>query len=408
MAQKHQGTEMSNQRFIIMIFNCVMIITAITLAIMFGILGYGRLQGPQHFSLYDFNVFYLAGKTWLSGLNAYDATTACNQVVGLWNPESYDFAYPPHSAFLFMLLSVTNFEYSKLLLINLNIFCIIGFAYLCLKIYNFADDRKHYFLLDLKSSLLISIIVGNSVVTNVLWVGQTSIILSTALLASYYFYIRGREIRSGIFLAIALMKPQLAFTFLLWLLLEKKWKTLATSIISVVILSIVPISNRGIMNTILDWMHAMDNYLRTGSSVGTWNLFGIQSALYDFGFQINTSIITICSILLVIIIHHFVGNINIFNLLGILTIIGFLFGRAAHQYDIIIVVSILPYYLRKISKSDLKKMLFLLLVVAIIIFPRNLLYLSDYRILHHHREIVLVIVLLFLLLGREERQPLPV
>ena len=408
MVQKQQGAEMSNQRFIVMIFNCFMIITAITLAIMFGILGYGRPQGPQHFSLYDFNVLYLAGKTWLNGLNAYDATTACNQVAGLWNPESYNFAYPPHSAFLFMLLSATNFETSKLLFIITNIFCIVGFAYLCLNIYNFSNDRKYFFLLDFKSSLLISIIVGNSFVANVLWVGQTSIIFSTALLASYYFYIRSKEITSGIFMAFALMKPQLAFTFLLWLLLEKKWKTLAASIISVVILSIVPIHIRGMINTIHDWMLAMNTYLRTGNSEGAWNLFGIQSSLYDFGLQINTPIIIICSILLLVVIHQFVFEINIFNLLGILSIIGFLFGWAAHQYDIIIIASILPYYLRKISKNDPKKMIFLLLTIVIIIFPRNLLFLSDYRILHHHREIVLVIVLLFLLLGREERQPLPV
>ena len=399
---------MSNQRFIIMIFNCIMIITAITLAIMFGIFGYGRPQGPQHFSLYDFNILYLAGKTWLNGLNAYDATTACNQVIGLWNPKFYNFAYPPHSAFLFMLLSVTNFESSKLLLISLNIFCIIGFAYLCLNIYNFSNDRKQFFLLDFKSSLLISIIVGNSFIANILWVGQTSIIFSTALLASYYFYIRSREIRSGIFLAFALIKPQLAFTFLLWLLLEKKWKTLAASIISVVILCIVPISNRGIINTIHDWMLAMNNYLRTGNSEGVWNLFGIQSSLYDLGFQINRPIIFICSILLVIIIHQFVIEINIFNLLGILTIIGLLFGQAAHQYDIIIIASILPYYLRKISKKDFKKIIFFFLTIVIINFPRKLLFLSDNRILHHHREIILIIVLLFQIVRRKERQPLTI
>ncbi|MBI5591929.1 MAG: DUF2029 domain-containing protein [Deltaproteobacteria bacterium] len=400
---------MGNKRYFVMIFNCIMIIAAITSATMFGIFGYGRPKGPQHFSLYDFNVFYLAGKTWLNGLNAYDATTACKQVIGLWDPKSYNFAYPPHSALLFMLLSAPNFENSKLLLIILNIFCMIGFVYICLNIYKLSSERKQFFLLDFKSSLLISIIVGNSFIANILWVGQTSIILSTALLASYYFYIRSREIRSGILLAFALMKPQLAFTFLLWLLLEKKWKTLTASIISVVILSIVPIYNRGIITSIHDWMLAMNNYLRTGNSEGAWNLFGIQSTLYDLGFQVSSPIIFICSILLVLIIHQFVMKINIFNLLGILAIIGFLFGQAAHQYDIIIIIaSILPYYLRKISKKDFINYFFFFLTIVAINFPRKLLFLSDNRILHHHREIILIIVLLFQIVRREERQSVPI
>lgn len=369
---------------------------------MFGVVGYGRPQGLQHFSLYDFHVLYLAGKTWLNGLNAYDATTACNQVIGLWNSKSYNFAYPPHSAFLFMLLSVTDFESSKLLFIILNIFCIIGFAYLCLNIYNISNNRKQFFLLDFKSSLLISIVLGNSFVANILWVGQTSIIFSTALLASYYYYIKSREIRSGILLAFALMKPQLAFTFLLWLLLEKKWKTLATSIISVVILSVVPLSNRGIINTIQDWMLAMNNYLRTGNSEGAWNLFGIQSSLYDLGFQINSSIMILCSIVLLVIIHQFVVEISMFNLLGILTIIGLLFGQATHQYDIIITASILPYYLRNISRKDFQYFIVFLLIIILINFPRKLLFLSDNRILHHHREIILIVVLLFQIVKRKE------
>lgn len=378
---------MKNRKLIIMILNCVMIITAITLVIMFGILGYSRPQGPQHISLYDFNYIYSAGKEWLSGLNPY---------VG-------GFPYPPNSSSLFMLLSVTDLQTSRILFIMINIFCIMVFVYLCMKLHNFENKNKQFFLFDFKSSLLIAMIVGNVFIVNILWAGQTTILFSTALLASYYFYIRSYDIRSGILLAIALIKPQLAYTFLLWLLLEKKWKTLTAVIISTVILGIVPIYNRGIITAVQDWTNVLNNYTQfVNKGESLWNQFGLQPLLLDFGIKISSLIIFTCSIILVILIHKFYKDINKLKLLGMLTIIGLLLGQAG-QYDIIIIVSLLPYYLIKIQNKDFSKIILLCLMFILINFPRKLLLLSDYRILHHHREIILIIVLLFLLLWREEQ-----
>lgn len=381
---------MTNRRLIIIILNCVMIITAITLAVMFGICGYGRPHGPQDISLYDFNVIYSGGRAWLNGLNPYVD----------------NFPYPPNSAFLFMLLSVTELQTSKTLFLLLNIFCIIAFVCLCVKIYNIYNisNNKQSFLFDFKSSLLITMIVGNVFIANILWVGQTTILFSTALLASYYLYIRSHEIWSGVLLALALNKPQLAYTLLLWLLIEKKWKTLAASIISTIILGIVPIYNRGIITSIIDWINILNFYNNGVNTLCLWNQFGIQPLLLDFGIKINSLIIFACSIILVILIHQFYKDINKLKLFGILTIIGLLLGQAG-QYDIFIIVTILPYYLIKISNIDLYKLILLCLTFIIINVPRKLLLLSDYRILHHHREIILLTLLLFLLISQDDRQP---
>ncbi|MDP2853979.1 MAG: glycosyltransferase 87 family protein [Smithellaceae bacterium] len=377
---------MKNRKLIIMILNCIMIITAITFVIMFGISGYGRPQGPQHISLYDFNYIYSAGKEWLSGLNPY--------VGGL--------PYPPNSSSLFMLLSVTDLQTSRILFIMINIFCIMVFVYLCMKLYNFENKNKQFFLFDFKSSLLIAMIVGNVFIVNILWTGQTTILFSTALLASYYFYIRSYDIRSGILLAIALIKPQLAYTFLLWLLLEKKWKTLATAIISTAILGIVPIYNRGIITAVQDWTNNLNNYVQSLHSEHLWVLFGLKPLLLDFEIRTNSLIIFACSMVLVILIHQFHKDISKLKLLGILTIIGLLLGQAG-QYDVLIIASLLPYYFINISNKDFNKIILLCLMFIIINFPRKLLLLSDCRILHHHREIILIIVLFFLLFRREEQ-----
>ena len=382
---------MNNRRRIIIILNCMMIITAITLAVMYGICGYGRPHGPQDISLYDFNLYYSGGRAWLNGLNPYVD----------------NFPYPPNSAFLFMLLSATDLQSSKILFLILNVFSIIVFVCLFIKLYNFYNSsncNKQFFLFDFKSSLLVFMTVGNVFIANILWVGQTTILFSTALLASYYLYIRSHDIWSGVLLALALNKPQLAYTLLLWLLLEKKWKTLAASIISTIILGIVPIYNRGIITSILDWINILNYYNNSVNTLALWNQFGIQPLLLDFGIKINSLIIFACSITLVILIHQFYKDINKLKLFGILTIIGLLLGQAG-QYDVFIIVTILPYYLIKISNIDLYKLILLCLTFIIINFPRKLLLLSDYRILHHHREIMLIVLLLFLLISQDDRQP---
>lgn len=384
---------MNNQRLMVTILNCVMIIIAITAAILFGILGYGRQpQGPQDFSLPDFSLYiYPAGKMWLNGLNPYDVLF----------PNGVFFPYPPNSALFCMLLSVTNLETSKILFLVLNIFCIIVFVYLCLQLYNYSNSKNIFFLLDVKSSLLISMLVGNVFIFNILWIGQTSILIATALLASYYFYVRSYEIRSGIFLALALIKPQLAFTFLLWLLLEKKWKTLAAAIVTTLILGIVPIYNRGIITTIFDWINVLNKYIQEVNRECFWNLLGLKPLLMDFGIQINSLVTFICSIILVVLIHKFYTNSNVLKLYGILTIIGLLLGQAC-QYDLIVIAPILAYYLTTISKKDFKKIILLCLTFIILNFPRKELLSSDIIILHHHRVIILVMVLLSLLLSRED------
>ena len=359
---------------------------------MFGIMGYGRPQRPPGFSLYDFSLcIYPAGKMWLNGLNPYAI------------PLPYP--YPPNSALLCMLLAATSLETARMMFLALNICCIGLFAHLCLKlynIYNIPDRDNHLFLFDFKSSLLIAMIIGNVFVVNILWVGQTTILFSTALLASYYFYLRSCEIPSGILLALALNKPQLAYTFLLWLVLEKKWKTLVAAMISSVLLGIVPIYNRGIVTAIRDWVDILPKYTQFVNQEGLWNQFGLQPLFLDFGININSFIIFACSIILVILIHQLYRDINKLRLFGMLTITGLLLGQAG-QYDLIIIFSLLPYYLINIPNKDINRMALLFLTLLIVNFPRKLLFLSDYRILHHHREITLIIALLFLLLGPKDQ-----
>ncbi|MBA4395862.1 MAG: hypothetical protein C0394_00510 [Syntrophus sp. (in: bacteria)] len=371
------------------VVNSMMIATAALAAVLTGIVGYGRPQGAGHVSLYDYEYFfYEAGRKWLAGLNPYDDF----------------FPYPPNSSLLFMILSGTDLETSKGLFLILNGGCILVFVYLCLRLYHLTRENNPFLLLDFKSSLLAAMIIGNTAVANVLWAGQTSILFSTALLASYYCYIRSRDIWSGLFLALALIKPQLAYTFLLWLILEKRWKILFVSIIGTVLLGIVPIYHRGPITSVLDWVNVLNTYVQ-GEYETFWNLFGLKPLLQNIGIHISGHITVILSVLSVVLIHRYGLGGDRIKLLGVLAIIGLLLGQA-HQYDLVIMASILPYYFNRvdISRDSLKSLVWICLIFVVVNFPRKLLLLTDLRLLHHHREIVFIILLFFLLTGRTEEK----
>lgn len=385
-------TRYMSSKALTVVVNSVMIATAALATVLTGIAGYGRPQGAGHVSLFDFEYFfYEAGRKWLTGLNPYDDF----------------FPYPPNASLLLMILSGPDLETSKALFLILNGCCLFIFAYLCLRLYHLSRENAPFLIFDFKSSLLAAMIIGNTAVANVLWAGQTSILFSTALLASYYCYIRSKDVGCGLFLALALIKPQLAYTFMFWLMLEKRWKILFVSVIGTVLLGIVPIYHRGPITSVLDWVNVLNHYVH-GEYETFWNLFGLKPLLQDIGIYINWPIIVLMSIPSVALIHRYgLGNDRT-KLLGVLAIVGLLLGQA-HQYDLVIMASLLPYYFKRvdISKDSLKSLVWICLIFVVVNFPRKLLLLSDFRLLHHHREIIFIILLFFLLARRTEEKGRP-
>lgn len=389
---------MFKHKIAVIIVSCLLICSATTALILFGMVGYGRPKVSPQWTRTDVHIIYLAGKTWLNGLNAYDASIATKTLKGLCSPETYDFAYPPSSAILFMLLALMDLEDAKTAFDVVNILCMIILIYYSNLILS-ASIGNQFFLTDFRKSLLIAMIIGNAAVANVINMGQTSIIMSTFLLLAYYFYIQSNDIKSGIFLALALLKPQLSFTFFLWLLLGKKWKILTASFISTLLFSIVPFYVRGIDRTVMDWIHAIGKYLTQPQHL-LRRLFGAKELLNDIGIQIHYPfIMLLISLLLVVIYHRHSTSTNNLNLIGILASIALLFGQA-QQYDLVIAVTILPYFMARISETDYKSLL--LLVISFLLFnlPRTE-FLVKYGVTRH-REIILLVLLLVMVIKQDK------
>ncbi|MBA4367689.1 MAG: hypothetical protein C0403_08630 [Desulfobacterium sp.] len=385
-----------NKRFTIII-SCLLIFTAITSVALFGIVGYGRSNILKERIRIDTKFFYLAGKTWLEGFNPYDASTACKMVDGVCSIYSYSFAYPPSSAIFVMSLALLDLKYAQLAVIIVNILCLILFVYINLRILS-ASIGNQRFITDIRISLLIAMVIGNVAVANTLWMGQTGIIISTVLIMSYYFYFQSNDIISGLFLSLALLKPQLSYPFFLWLLLEKKWKILTVSLVGTFFFCIVPFSVRGISRTFSEWIKGLGYYLSDpANQMGNFTLSAARQLLNDLGFHSYASLIAILiSLILIISIHKYCKNINMINLLGILSIIGLLFGQA-HHYDLVIAAVILPFFLSKVSVTDYRSLFLLIALFVIFNLPRVAFLLKfDYWVLNSHREIILLGALLLM------------
>lgn len=391
-----------NRKFTIVI-SCLLIFTAITAVALFGIAGYGRSSMLQERIRIDTKFFYLAGKTWLEGLNPYDAAEACKLVDGVCSIYPYAYAYPPSSAVFVMSLALLDLKYAQLAVIMINILCLFIFVYINLRILSASIGNQHS-LTDIRKSLLIAMLIGNIAVANTLWMGQTGIFISAALIMSYYCYRQSKDISSGLFLSLALLKPQLSYPFLLWLLLEKKWKILTASLVATFFLFLVPFSIRGVGPTLWEWINGLGHYLRDpANQTGKFTLSAARHLLHDLGLQTHTSLIAILiSLILVTIMHRYCKNINMMNLFGILSIIGLLLGQA-HHYDLVLALAILPFFLSKISLTDYRSLSLLTLLFVIFNLPRVAFLLRfDHWAINSHREIMLLGVLLIMLRKHEQ------
>lgn len=390
-----------NKRFTIII-SCLLIFTAITAVAIFGIAGLGRSSMVQERIRIDAKFFYLAGKTWLEGLNPYDAATACKLVDGICRIYPYSYAYPPSSAIFVLSIAWLDLKNALLALVIFNMLCLMLFVYVNLRILSKAIGNQPV-LTDIRKSLLVAMFIGNVAVANTFWMGQTGIFISAALIMSYYCYWQSKDVASGLFLALALLKPQLSYPFLLWLLLEKRWKILASAIVATFLFFLVPFSMRGIAPTLWEWINGLERYFSDpANQAGHFTLSAIRQLLNHLGLHTYSSVIAVViSLILIVILHRYRKNINIMNLFGILAIIGLLFGQA-HHYDLVLALAVLPFFLSKVSVSDYRSLFLIVLFFILFNMPRVAFLLKfDNWILHSHREIILLGALL-LMLGRRD------
>ena len=187
---------------------------------------YGQTDNP-----YDGRNVFLAGKIWFKGLNPYNdsllkaewkqwASGFTNSSVKEPGFPDCGMIYPFYSIPVLFPYFISGWKIQRILIWLLGILCLTGISILTYIIWNKALYRYPVALI-----LVLAFKSSPAAVA----LGQPMLLSLFCILASWYFYIKNKEILSGIFLGLGMLKITLCLPLLIFFLALKKWKLLVSA-----------------------------------------------------------------------------------------------------------------------------------------------------------------------------------
>ena len=174
---------------------------------MVGIMGFLK-DVPQGI---DMGVFYKAGQLFVNGGNPW---------LDLMNTGE-PFSYPPHGASVLSIYGFLPHKYALFLHNIINILSIAVLAYLANKWYLKITNWR---TMNFAQGLSLAIIIGNPFMMHSLFLGEMVMPATAMVMLSWHCLNSGRVLLAGIFLGLATIKPQVAFLYVLWLMLNLKYE----------------------------------------------------------------------------------------------------------------------------------------------------------------------------------------
>ena len=371
----------------------LVLLCAVAAMIALGALGVGH--GGLADTNLDMRFLYLAGARWWQGVSAYvpGALTSSDR----WLAEAaagYDFAYPPQSAPLCLLLGAWSPTGARVLMTALNVAAALGLAALSLRFAREGQPAQHAGRTDAATWAIPAIVLGNPATAFVIWAGQTTLIVTLALMLGWYYTRRDRWVIGGVLLAISTIKPQVSLLVIFWLLLEWRWRVLVAIALAIVALSAVPLVISGPVTLMTDWLAAAWRY-----SAGPYNLlgsrmvFGLRTVLYVAG--IDVPLLLPAAFLIVGLLWYSLRSVADEDLLAILVGLGLLFGFS-HSYDIAALIPLVPAFWRHVHTRTGAALIALALLVVVTL-PNSLLEGHVDPLLLHVRVAALVAAMCWLI-----------
>lgn len=378
------------------------LLAAVASLLLFGIIGIGR-DGSGGF---DMAFLYAAGRTWLSGLNAY--VLAQRQAsLGAFPFEIYAFVYPPPVFPLAIALGHFSFSTARLLMLGLNILSAVGLSVYCVRMAepsaaSSTASRSPYG--DAYRWIIPAIILGNPFTAHVLWMGQTSLIVAAAIAWGCRFAGQNRWLLGGLLLAVSTIKPQFSLFALLWIAMQRRWwSVLAAGAISLVF-ALGPLLISGPMTSIRSWLDEIKVYqAHPFNFVGFEHSFGLQSMLFHLGISVPSFVLIALAFALVIFFAR--AKISEDDVLPLLLGAALLLS-VAHDYDLILAAPLVPALWRHLRDRDRRQSVSALVIMCIMFLPQRLLKPFDSSVLLQFRVPVLLglLVWLFVLSVQDEKK----
>jgi hypothetical protein len=258
-------------------------------------------------------------------------------------------------------------------MVSLNLFSITSLMYLCSphRGDTTLGDSGH---LNFERWLPPIIILGNPFTAHVLWMGQTTLLVTACLAGGWVALRQGRVFLSGILFALSTFKPQIALLVFLWLVLEKQWRVIALAAAFCLLFSSPAIIILGPINVLREWLIALSRYsLSHYNTLGFIHLFGLQNFLATLG--LNVPPMLPFGIAGTIALWWFRTRLTYLDVLPILVGLTLVFGFS-HDYDLSALVLLIPAYSRHLNSRHVQALvaatvMLLLFIPQRVFWPSN-------------------------------------
>lgn len=336
----------------------------------------------------DFAVFYRAGTLFLNSNNPWQALATTGQ----------PFSYPPHALPIFSLYGALPMEAA--LAVHLML-CVLSIGVICYCANEWFLHAVSARDLTLTQALGFALIIGNPYTATSLYQGQTTLMVTAALMLSWLCLTRGHKLAAGALLAIATLKPQLSLFYLLWLILSLELVVLTAGGLLAAVFLIPAVIKFGFTGTFVSWFDSLGSYSNIAINMpGSPYVVGLESVLVAHGVVLASVIFPLMGALatgLLFLLRKNLDNFEIFQILLVLSCT-FLF---LHDYDYVVILLIWSALLHHalLSRSLARLSAFGILAVPFFI-PQRILRDIDLPTLVHARTLIVLAAVLVLLSWR--------
>jgi hypothetical protein len=344
----------------------------------------------------DGQALYAAGRAWLQGSNPYDFGTLSRSVAGVAGMDlgvgldTIRFFYPPQSAGFCIPLGLLPYSLACVAWLVLNLLSITAIVAMTRSA---VRERAEPNMDVWGPWVLAAIIVGSPFTTRVVWMGQTSLVAFAATLGTWLFASRKRWILAGLCLGLASFKPQICVLVVLWIALERDWKTLMVGAAAAAVLASWPMMLQGgPIGALQAWRAGVNADYAMQFNLPSWpHKVGMQSLLGDVGVSVPSSVFLGISLVSVFILWWVRNRIAQFDVLALLMVITLTFSTYLHDYDYVVLAPVfasLWWY----SRQSTAVAVFAVSLLVTLVIPQHLVRALGHLVLDQWRTVIVVIM----------------
>jgi hypothetical protein len=364
----------------------LLLLGSIAILLCLAVFGVGRNGGNG----LDFSVMYAGGRAWLTGVNPYNQNELNQVMAGIKGlPKGAldsPFSYPPPTAAFFVPLALFSFPIANVFWILLNLLSVAAIVTLSIYVLNQHTKGREY---KVRNGIIAAFIIANPLTTNVVWQGQTSLVVFAATMGAWFFSRQNKWILAGICLGVATCKPQLCILVFVWFLLERSWKIIGISLITAGVMSIYLLIVQGPIGVMTAWLLKLQAHKDFYANVpGFEHVIGLQSLFWSAGLKIpNLEVVGIASVTILWSFRSRINPEDIFAILMALTLL-FVFLHDSEYVCLIPVFTSLWMYWYDHRKYWPR----LILLLVLFIFPRRVVRTLEIPVLNQWRIVIVLIM----------------